>query len=154
MARGKSAEKAAILERQIKALELRKAGYSFRAIGKRLGVTHVQAYRDVNNELKELGSRIQHDADELRQLELERLDTIHRALRREVLDGNPAAANATLKTMERRAKLLGLDKPTEIKVDIALFLQLQQAANDAGVDLSEVFEALIKRFVDAHTNAG
>lgn len=154
MARGKAAEKGKILERQINALELRKSGHTYREIGRRLGISHVQAYGDVQNELNVLRTEVGHSADELRTLELERLDKITRSLDHWIEAGSAPAAMATLKASERRAKLLGLDKPTEIKVDIQLFMQLQHAADNAGVDLSQIFEALIRRFANAENISG
>lgn len=152
MARGKPAEKGKILERQINALELRKSGHTYREIARRLGVSHVQAYNDVQNELNVLRTEVAHNAEELRTLELERLDKITRSLDHWVEAGSAPAAIATLKASERRAKLLGLDKPTEIKVDVQLFMQLQRAADSAGVDLSQVFQAMINEFANVESS--
>jgi hypothetical protein len=146
--RGKPAEKAKILERQNDAIELRKSGFTYREIARRLDIDVAQAYRDVQNELNVLRTEVAHNAEELRQLELERIDKITRAMDSWVEAGNTQAAIATLKASERRAKLLGLDKPTEIKVDIQLFLQLQHAADKVGVNLSEVFQAMINEFAN------
>jgi hypothetical protein len=111
MARGKAAEKGAILQRQLQALELRKAGYSYRAIGERLGISHVQAYTDVNAELARLTELRKDSTEELRELELERLDVLLKGLEPMARVGNPGAVNSYLRVMERRAKLLGLDAP-------------------------------------------
>jgi hypothetical protein len=116
MARGKAAEKGAILQRQLQALELRKAGYSYRAIGERLGISHVQAYTDVNAELARLTELRKDSTEELRELELERLDVLLKGLEPMARVGNPGAVNSYLRVMERRAKLLGLDAPTKQEV--------------------------------------
>lgn len=111
MARGTAAEQAAILERQLKALELRKRGLSYREIGKKLDVDHTTAYKDVMKELKRLARERDDSLDELRQLELERLDDLITALEPMARVGDPTAVNSYIKVMERRAKYLGLDAP-------------------------------------------
>lgn len=117
MARGKPAEKGAILERQLRALEYRRAGWSYRAIGEKLGVSHVTAYDDVMGELQRLAKERVNNLEELRELELERLDMLLKGLEPMAKVGNPGAVNSFLKVMERRARLLGLDAPTELRVD-------------------------------------
>lgn len=142
-------EQVEIPQRHLTALELRKMGLSYRKIAEKLGVSHVQIYNDIKSELASLSDLNTGATEELRQLELERLDRIIAALDHWVQSGNTQAAIALLKAMDTRAKLLGLYKPTEIKIDIQVLLKLQIAADRAGVDLSEVFEALINRFANA-----
>ena len=114
MAQKKAAEKGAILKRQLEALDLRMRGKSFRAIGEKLGVTHVTAYNDVMKELSRLASERDGKVEEMRQLELERLDMLLLALEPMARVGDVGAVNSYLKTMERRAKYLGLDAPEKI----------------------------------------
>lgn len=116
MAGRKRSEKGAILERQIQALELRKAGWPFHKIGVRLGISTSQAFKDVSAQLKQLAALALDNADELRQLELERLDMLIKGLEPMARVGNPGAANSYLRVMERRAKLLGLDAPARQEV--------------------------------------
>lgn len=118
MARGKAKEKGAILERQLQALEMRKSGFTYREIGKRLGISHVQAFKDVNDELKRLADERADSADELRQLELEKLDKYEANLTHWAEAGNVDAVKALLKVQERRSKLLGLDAPERKDVNI------------------------------------
>ena len=115
MARGKVADRTRVIERQAQALELRKQGKSYRAIGDRLGVSQMQAHRDIQDELKRLAALNLNSADELRQLELERLDRIIDGLDHWVQAGNAQAAMAILKAMDTRAKLLGLYAPEKIQ---------------------------------------
>lgn len=116
MARGKTKEQATIAPRKAEALELRKAGYSFRKIAERLQISVGQAFKDVNNELKELAAQRLDSAEELRELELERLDMWLAALDPMVQVGNEGSIRTAVKIAERRAKLLGLDAPA--KTDI------------------------------------
>ena len=64
---------AEVLARQLKALEYRIGGWSYRKIGEKLGISYEQVRRDVDGELKRLADENLDKADELRQLELERL---------------------------------------------------------------------------------
>lgn len=105
----KDKEQLEITERQILAVELRKTGLSYRAIGTRLNISHEQVRRDVEGELQRLVAERNSSLESYRQLELERLDKITKALDHWVEAGNPMAINSYLRCMERRAKLLGLD---------------------------------------------
>lgn len=117
MARGKSAkERARIIERQTLALELRRDGWTYRAIGKKLDCTAVTAWRDVQVALKASLKLRDGEAEILRQLELERLDMMWRALEHFMAAGNIGSIMAGVRVMERRAKLLGLDAPASIDV--------------------------------------
>lgn len=116
MARGRAAEKGAILQRQLQALELRKQGLTYRDIGDKLSISYQQAHNDVNAELKRLAALTLDCAEELRQLELERLDMLIKGLEPMARVGNPGAVTAYLRVMERRAKLLGLDAPVRQEV--------------------------------------
>lgn len=112
------AEKAAIAERQAFALDFRKSGWSYRDIGKKLTISHEQARRDVESQLKALSKLNEDKADELRALELERLDKMTRSLDRMVEAGNVGAISTMLRVMERRAKLLGLDAPEKKDINL------------------------------------
>lgn len=105
-----NAEEAARTERRAKALTLRKAGLSYPQIGKKLGVSYQTAYRDVTKELKEIPREA---ADALRHLECERLDNLQTRLEIELQNGHIAAAMPLIRVIERRARMLGLDQPSE-----------------------------------------
>lgn len=118
MSRPSAAEKAKIITRQIEALELRRRGLSYRAIGERLGVSYMQAHRDVNDELKRLAAERDTDLIAEREIDLVRIDHILDRLDVWVKAGNPQSITAYLRAMERRAKLLGLDAPTKQDIHI------------------------------------
>jgi hypothetical protein len=120
--------------RELRALELRLAGASYAQVGMALGVNRSRAYRIVMRALDRL---IREPAEQVRQLELARLDQLwveaYRVLRRQhpVISagkvvvhpdtGQPledpapvlSAIDTLLRIMERRARLLGLDAPTQ-----------------------------------------
>lgn len=146
MARGKAAEKGEILKRQMLALDWRIGGLSYRAIADKLSnaestISHVQVYRDIENELERLAGLRADKAETLRELELQRLDKIINALDSWVASGNVGAVNAWIKASERRSKLLGLDAPTKHEVDWRE--TAEKAGFDAG-DVSREFEELVK----------
>jgi hypothetical protein len=105
----------AAAERREQAFQLRKLGWSFRAIGRRLGVSHVQAYRDVSSILKELARQTMDAAKELRLLESERLDLLWRRLLPKIKAGDPNAIQAAIRVVQRRCSLFGLDGPKQVE---------------------------------------
>lgn len=102
------------VERQRKAVELRKAGMSYEAIADELGYAGKSgAYKAVSSALTRT---LQEPADELRALELARLDDMLKGLWVNARKGNVYAIDRVLKIMQRRAELLGLDAPKTVKV--------------------------------------
>lgn len=100
------------VERQRQAVELRKAGASFRQIAEQLGYSSAGgAYKAVMTALRKT---LREPADEMRGLELDRLDMLTFALWSEAQQGNLGAIDRLLRVMERRAKLLGLDAPSKV----------------------------------------
>lgn len=100
-------------ERQRQALELRKAGASFEAIADRLGYgSKSGAYQAVMSAIKRT---LREPADEVRELEEQRLDALLLAIWPQATKGNQGAIDRALRIMERRARLLGLDKPAKLE---------------------------------------
>ena len=123
------------LDRQMKALEKRKAGLSFFAIANDLGyATPGGAYKAVMTALKKT---LQEPADELRKLETDRLDELleklwpHRS--------KPMYVDRILRVMERRAKLLGLDAPQRQEVT---------GADGGAIIITELSPGLIDKLRD------
>lgn len=99
-------------ERQRQALELRKAGVSYAVIAEKLGYRSGSgAHAAVGVALKKT---LQEPANDLRTLELERLDILQLAIWQQVRQGHLGAIDRYLKIAERRSKLLGLDAPTKV----------------------------------------
>lgn len=93
------------------ALALRRAGVSYEAIARQCGYgSRAAAYTAVQRELKRT---LQEPADALRLLELERLNDLYRAMAPKALKGDTWSVDRCLAIMERRAKLMGLDTPTD-----------------------------------------
>jgi len=68
----------------------------------------------------------------LRALELLRLDELLNALWDTAIAGDLKAVDRVLKVMERRAKLLGLDAPFEIKTDGQIHIKVIDLTGDDG----------------------
>lgn len=144
------------MERQRRALELRKAGHTFQEIADQLGWKGPQgAHNAVMSALKKT---LQEPADELRTLELERLDTMLNALWPAILRGDrgsPRAAEVALKIMDRRAALLGLDAPKQVEDHrtVTVTLMAEQLAQETGLDKNEIL-AEAQRIVAAAAATG
>ncbi len=118
MANGKSKldgyDKVAVLDRQRKALQMRRDGADFDAIAEACGYSNRSgAYKAVMTALKKM---MREPADELRSLELDRLDRLYTQMARKAEGGDEKAVDRCLRIMERRARLLGLDAP--VKQDV------------------------------------
>ena len=107
-----SKRRIAAVEKQVKALELRKAGVTFEEIAKTLGYAGPSgAFRAVDSALEKT---LQEPADKLRQIEWLRLEQMQRALWPTALSGDLGAIDRLVRIMERRARLLGLDSRVEV----------------------------------------
>ena len=115
------------------AVELRKQGLTYAEIASRVGFdSEAGARKTVNTALEKLIQETTETAEEVRRLELERLDAMLIAIwpaatateHTETIAGEAFTAAgpdtrqvaAALKLMERRAKLLGLDAPAKHEV--------------------------------------
>ena len=102
-------------KRDSKVYELRIQGFTFDQIATEVGFNGPsgawQAYERIKNAM------IFESVDEARKLELMRLDELQFSLWDRAINGDLSAANCVLKVMDRRAKLLGLDKPEKVEVN-------------------------------------
>ena len=89
-----------IVFRRRQALELRKAGFTYRKIGERLGVSAQLARNDVQTALEEDGAG---KPEALTDIELERLDNLYQVAYKQALKGDLKAMEVALKISDRRA---------------------------------------------------
>lgn len=99
--------------RREKALELRAKRMSIRAIADMLGVSKTQVQRDIEKELQAAAEERKKIAGLIIDLELVKLDELEQEAWKHVAAGELSAIDRVLRSMERRAKLLGLDKTGE-----------------------------------------
>ena len=131
---GVTRERIRIAEKQGKALELRKAGQSYRAIAKELGYAGPGgAHKAVASGLR---LTLQEPADDVRQLEMQRLDRMLESYWPAVLKGDPKAGGIVIRSMDRRATYLGLDAP--VKIDLEQ--RIRDGAIAEGLDPDEAVE--------------
>jgi hypothetical protein len=112
-----SAAKIQIAERRQRALALRRENISYRTIADLLrpeypGYVHTTVFKDVQAELVTIRTKTGEIAEDVRQMELERLDVMQHALWDRIEAGDVRAIDTALRVCERRSKLLGLDAPT------------------------------------------
>lgn len=138
--------------RDAEACRLRARGYTYDEIAAELGMSSKsRAYDAVQRALVDT---VREPADEVRQLELIRLDEMHQAARAvmeathyvvdkgqvvewngaPLIDDGPvlAAIDRMLRVQERRARLLGLDSPQRVSID----------AQQIGDDIRDLIAAL------------
>ena len=120
--------KTAALEAQC--LHLRMAGYSHREIAAQLGIAPSSAYKRVRHAFDEVNKHNLDTAEQLRALELLRLDELLSALWDTAIAGDLKAVDRVLKVMERRAKLLGLDAPVMVETDGVIHIKVIDLTGD------------------------
>lgn len=100
--------------RAIKATAMRLAGARYDDIAQALGYNSRQAVHDaVQRMLRDLPAE---NPEHIKNMEMARLDRLQQGLWPLALNGNQGAIDRILRIMERRAKLLGIDAPTQTQV--------------------------------------
>lgn len=123
-------------DKQRQALELRKAGVGFDEIAQRLGYRGASgAYYAVKTALQKT---IQQPANELREIEVARLDALLLGLWPEARKGNVAKIDRVLRIMQRRADLLGLDAPKRIDATLDIRDEADRLARENGLPVDAV----------------
>ena len=92
-------------------MQQRRQGLSWREIGEANGYTMQRACRVGQRAFQQLVNDANSATEEVRKVEVERLDGMLQALWPKAEDGDEKTVDRVLKLMERRAKLLGLDAP-------------------------------------------
>lgn len=119
-----SAKVIELAQRRLMALQLRRQGGSFRQIAAQMSkiegispdYSEAQAHRDVKAELGRINRMCRDDAEECRQLELERLGELFARLWPGALKGDLAAMDRCLAIMRRQAELEGYNPTAKVQV--------------------------------------
>ena len=112
------------IEKETRAFDLRRMGYTQRQIGAAMGISQNQVQKILRRGFERALKAHRESADEVLQLELEKLDALWRKMWLSTItdeEGNPLPEDrrdprkieVMLKIMERKSKLLGLDAPTK-----------------------------------------
>ena len=104
----------AVVDKEQQVLMLRRQGHTWDAISQRVGYSSPSSSRDAF--LRASNRLIRDDLDEVRQMEIDRLDIALSAIWNQIEEGNLMAINTMLKIMERRSKMLALDAPRRLYV--------------------------------------
>jgi hypothetical protein len=103
-----------VAQRQTEALRLRQSGRTFQEIADELGYSDASGAR--NAVLAALQTTVVEPNNEVRQLELSRLDALLASLWPTAMTGDQGAIDRILKILERRSKMLGLDAAPKMPV--------------------------------------
>lgn len=135
-------------ERRAFVFQLRRAGVQYREIAKRaiekfgvdrlpLGFNGLYAAKDISRELTRLRDEIAESAQDVRQMQDERLNDMLVSLWPQAMRGHRGAIDRVLRIMDRRAKLWGLDKqkpsdtpPINITFDVGAWASQRQSRLD------------------------
>lgn len=123
-------------QKEARAMELRMTGAKYKQIAEAVGYrSEASAYKAVKRAMLRT---IQEPADELRKLEVERLDQMLMALWRDAMNGKWLAIDRCLKIMERRAVMLGLDAPQRRVVDVITHDAFAEAMEELNKEIAQL----------------
>lgn len=120
-------------ERRAEALDYRRQGWTYEAIGKAMGIGPTRAFQIVDDAIKAITYE---NAVALRALELQRLDEMSRQFFINAVAGDAQAAQTVLAIMDRRARYIpDLHVPKEANVGLSGkgggAMQIQVVISDA-----------------------
>jgi hypothetical protein len=111
-------------EREQQAMRLRIRGHPYRVIAAELGISIPGAFKIVKRVIERNRKEANELSDDVRDLELERLDNLLAiATRKAEDDEDLQAMDRVLRIAERRARLLGLDMPEKHDVQMGLTIE-------------------------------
>lgn len=96
------------------ALDMRRQGMGYREIAKALDCSLGNAHKLVETAIAQIPVE---SAEDVRRIELARLDRMLRGVSKYANTGDPKAILAVVKIMDRRAKYLGLDAPSKVALE-------------------------------------
>ena len=118
MARKLTARALRTADRRRRAIELRRAGKTFRAISAELGISLSSVHGLIQRHLVEILKATDTEAKLLIVEELDRLDALWAAAWPKALDGSAHHIGELLKIHDRRLKLYGLDGPARVALTV------------------------------------
>ncbi len=112
--RGRHRDRALAAYRRARAVELRARGLTYEQVAQEVGYTsRATAYNAINQALE---VRQVESVEELRRLELDRLDAVHASLWPQAMTGHVPSVLALLRVIDLRTRLLGL-QPSAVPRD-------------------------------------
>ena len=116
------------------------AGLTYREIAEALNVSLGTVAGDFRAILKAWQKHYEGDMDRWVKVQLRRLDVMLNALWSKAKDGDETAIDRVLKIMERQARLLGLDAPTDVNLQVGGRLDITADDLAAARDAARVLE--------------
>jgi DNA-binding Lrp family transcriptional regulator len=132
-------------ERRRQAVDLRRAGLTFEAIGAEMGITSASAFELVKKALEDFRTDTAEAVEDHRRLELARLERIVEIMWPQVEEGRGDAVDRVLKVAQRKAALLGLDLKTPEAVNNHLHVHAAPVAADADPQLMAMLREWAQR---------
>jgi hypothetical protein len=117
----KKAPSPAMLDTENKIIELRRAGVTWQKVAEQTGYAGpAGAYKAYQRAAERF---IRPNLEELRDMELDRLDRLQAAIWGKALNGDVRSLDAVLRIIDRRARILGLEAPKEVnlKAEVATY---------------------------------
>jgi hypothetical protein len=116
-------------DRRQQAVQMRLAGYSPEEIAEQLGYVNPKAASDdIYNAIVGTMTLSDRQIEVLREIESRRMDMMLKALMPGIERGNNRSIEVAIRILERRAKMYGLDSPTQLQVLTLDSLDAQIAA--------------------------
>lgn len=115
------AQRAATAQRRAQAIQLRMSGVDWQTIAVKLGYSDKgAACKDVMRALEANQEAARKAGEDLRILELARLDRMQAAIWASAIKGDVKAIDALLRLMQRRARMFGLDdvQPLTVRYEV------------------------------------
>lgn len=106
---------AELADRRERVYAMRLTGKSLGFIAQAEGVSKTTVFNDIEAVIK---AKTEVPAQQVREMELDRLDLLLDKLMPRVENGDVQAIQTALKVMDRRAKFLGLDAPTKQEITV------------------------------------
>lgn len=109
-----SASRLKAAENRQAVLQLRRAGFTYARISEQVGLSAGRCVKIVNACLAEFATDAAEQVEELRRLQLCRIDHALAAISAKISTGHLGAIDRMVRLEERRSRLLGLDAPTRV----------------------------------------
>jgi hypothetical protein len=115
----KTQRAAEAIENERRVVELRLVGLTFDRIAEQIGYTDGSAAYKAYQ--RAIARTVTQPAEELRDVELARLDSLWRVNYRNAMTGDAKATLVCLRISERRARLLGMDAPIKTEMELTAY---------------------------------
>lgn len=123
-----------VVDRELAVVELRRTGETWDRIARAIGYANAGgAYKAYK---RAIVRTLQQPTDELRDIEIDRLDRLQRAYWKKAIDGDLKSADFVLKVINKRGEFLGLDAPQKIQAEVITY--------DGNGDIDGDIERIIK----------